>query len=638
MRPSDRPSSLHIERRAKTHAESPLPSVGAVIPESPTMQRLPPEPLPFGVTESYLRTSSNFGSRASSTSSGIFVTEAALISPHQSSMPENTARPKDEQSTEFSIQAKREEASAEHNYQNASQNSEDVGLEDSDRSDSDEADETGDETAIEPPLTVEQMDSMLRSVLDQQTERRDELDDYMHKLLEQSVLDDEGRPLVEFPPDFAEMIEQGVSSTLLLQSFSESDYETNVPLSEEERKLQEGLSKIRELDRVLSKKTKEAREISKRLKSRATTSDANEQRDAFSNLDGESPEEIDDARGSRQTESLGESSEIPRLELTRRYSTASVQRSLRKSKPQSSRKFIEKNIQNASQFSRLYTLNEEDNQRVESLLNENDDQLPNFGFDDDSVSRLAEINRRLQKLVVPTEWDSKSISDSGSFFSGSSSMDGSIMSDQVSSIASNSDRPRDYLKEHREERELTEKMRFIDDMLYKFRQETTTPSKPIDAADIQRLIIQHHKEIALINGSQPNSRPTSSAGSDLSSRRPSSSLGDTSESQSLANASLARANLENALKKAAQVAQADKQSVPDMGMQPPIKGARVARRGSSADSVRFEADSQRSGKTSSARSHSSMSSLASTRAQNAASSSSTSTKSRSKAPIPKHSA
>eukprot|EP00002_Diphylleia_rotans_P037641 TRINITY_DN8434_c0_g1_i1.p1 TRINITY_DN8434_c0_g1~~TRINITY_DN8434_c0_g1_i1.p1 ORF type:complete len:245 (-),score=49.38 TRINITY_DN8434_c0_g1_i1:35-769(-) len=216
MRPSDRPSSLHIERRAKTHAESPLPSVGAVIPESPTMQRLPPEPLPFGVTESYLRTSSNFGSRASSTSSGIFVTEAALISPHQSSMPENTARPKDEQSTEFSIQAKREEASAEHNYQNASQNSEDVGLEDSDRSDSDEADETGDETAIEPPLTVEQMDSMLRSVLDQQTERRDELDDYMHKLLEQSVLDDEGRPLVEFPPDFAEMIEQVSNSNLIL--------------------------------------------------------------------------------------------------------------------------------------------------------------------------------------------------------------------------------------------------------------------------------------------------------------------------------------------------------------------------------------------------------------------------------------
>jgi hypothetical protein len=281
----------------------------------------------------------------------------------------------------------------------------------------------------------------LREVEEQQEERRKELDMYMQELIAKP--DEEGKPLVTFPRNFADLLETMEADKLntplfwaryLLDPTMDSVDNPQSPWLTDEQ-LRKGLERVRKLDLILSRKTRQATELlrKKTMEKSLSSSSSSSNTNCALNL---KPATTTGANQAAYTHSKA----VPSPEM------------------------------------RLHHLREYDEQRVESILR-NDNNMPYTEMED--LQQIFQIDLKLQQLVGQDEWVNKGIVPTPP----------STVSSYSSHLLQISNRypPMDYLTEERERRHMRERLMEVDRQLKMLH---NSPSHRVTETEIQHLLFE----------------------------------------------------------------------------------------------------------------------------------------------------
>jgi len=337
--------------------------------------------------------------------------------------------------------------------------------------------------------------SELSKVNEEQIERRKELDSYVTEL--KGHTGEDGAPLVDFPSDYAQLLEvmdrerlHSSSSSLTWSRYLEERLrslpsDTDAQKRARDERLEREMSRIRELDLVLARKTREAQVVASLTAS--TTSSMRSRR-----------------KGSADGASSRTSSR------SRRPSAAALKRSLQQEVVQEGAKFIKRNAE-LGPLARFYTLQPEEESRVEAILT--DDRIQEGGFKagegflpaaDDQL-RMSDIDIRLQSFVwySPSSASSSSIAPSApdSVVSSAScatqnhsqpnpntnikSSKGTLSAPPSVTPTQTTREQEDYIRQEREKREERERMRQIETKLAEI---YTAPVEPLGGDELRRLL------------------------------------------------------------------------------------------------------------------------------------------------------
>eukprot|EP00164_Ancoracysta_twista_P006737 GFYU01009442.1.p1 GENE.GFYU01009442.1~~GFYU01009442.1.p1 ORF type:complete len:390 (-),score=130.20 GFYU01009442.1:302-1471(-) len=314
-----------------------------------------------------------------------------------------------------------------------------------------------------------------------------------------AAYDDEGMPLVTFPTDFEELVE--LSSELQTPNrIVDVPYEEDDILSDP--KVRKEMDKIRKLDMMLAKKVQEEKVAKKQLQDfKAQTSD---------DTSGSNTARSSRSSSSRKGRRKGDESDMDYSDEPGWNTERNDRR--RKFNLKTQKTIWEKSTTLQAMLEKL-KLTEEQEQRVETILSEQDEGLadtplfqPGKGYTpaNDDITRLVDIDCELQSLYPEDEWEERSITSASVYTPSVSNL--KSVPDTVKTTATNyttASGHRDYLREQREHAEEKERLKDINNKLNLLREEAATPRAALSDDMLKKLLedakVEDEKRTAILH-------------------------------------------------------------------------------------------------------------------------------------------